>query len=328
LIKTADLPRFVETLSEYGTVCAPVERRPGEYVFSEIEKPGDVAWNYTNTLMPPKKYFFPPREKLLVFHGDGRVEENLDSTKRVLLGVRSCDLHALQRLDIVAGGEYPDPYYKARRENTLVVCLVCVEPCGDHSFCVSMGTNVPPPIYDLKMTPGDGGFVVEPGTEKGREVFESLTTILEDAAPPPEPSFAQERKIDREKVAHLLRNGFNSEVWEKYAERCLSCGACNINCPTCYCYELEDHIANTMDGGSRERAWDGCHFVDFSAVAGGGNFRARRRQRLQQWVNHKLWYFMERNGQHLCVGCGRCVRDCPAGIAIDEIVRDLGGGSV
>jgi ferredoxin len=38
---------------------------------------------------------------------------------------------------------------------------------------------------------------------------------------------------------------------------------------------------------------------------------------------HKLKYFPDRFGPFSCVGCGRCVKDCPVNIDIREVMGDL-----
>ena len=65
------------------------------------------------------------------------------STRRplALIGVRSCELHAIAIQDrVLLGGRYADRDYAARREDAFVVAVNCFEP-GGTCFCVSMGTG-------------------------------------------------------------------------------------------------------------------------------------------------------------------------------------------
>jgi sulfhydrogenase subunit beta (sulfur reductase) len=39
---------------------------------------------------------------------------------------------------------------------------------------------------------------------------------------------------------------------------------------------------------------------------------------------HKFRYFVENYGEAGCVGCGRCIRGCPAGIDIREVLERVG----
>ncbi len=42
----------------------------------------------------------------------------------------------------------------------------------------------------------------------------------------------------------------------------------------------------------------------------------RTRSRYRQWLTHKLAHWWDQFGRSGCVGCGRCIAWCPAGIDI------------
>jgi len=44
---------------------------------------------------------------------------------------------------------------------------------------------------------------------------------------------------------------------------------------------------------------------------------------MRQRVMHKLNYFPKEFGAFACVGCGRCVRECPVNLDIREIIRSV-----
>ena len=68
---------------------------------------------------------------------------------------------------------------------------------------------------------------------------------------------------------------------------------------------------------TRNRVWDSCFNPDFS-VMGGRSVRSTVAARYRQWLTHKLATWSEQFGTSGCVGCGRCVTWCPAGIDIRE----------
>ena len=70
-----------------------------------------------------------------------------------------------------------------------------------------------------------------------------------------------------------------------------------------------------LQSGTRRRQWDACLLSGFAVVAGGHNFRKRREERYRHRFYRKAKYLPERFGFTGCVGCGRCVRACTAGIA-------------
>jgi len=75
--------------------------------------------------------------------------------------------------------------------------------------------------------------------------------------------------------------------------------------------------------GRRIRYWDSCMFPLYSLHTTGHNPRGQKMQRTRNRFMHKLKYFPERYGLFSCVGCGRCVKDCPVNIDIREVMSDL-----
>lgn len=61
-------------------------------------------------------------------------------------------------------------------------------------------------------------------------------------------------------------------------------------------------------------------FKDYTLMAGNHNPREQKRARVRQRFMHKLCFFEERYGSPLCVGCGRCLIDCPATMDITAII--------
>src|SRR5574341_2374892 len=111
------LSRFVASLRREYRVVGPKPVH-GQYLFDEVESPGDLHHDYTQTVVPPKKYLLPQREEVARFNLDGSViAPVLDAPPTVILGIHTCDLHALQLLDKVFGAGYADQHYRKRREN-------------------------------------------------------------------------------------------------------------------------------------------------------------------------------------------------------------------
>jgi Fe-S oxidoreductase len=73
----------------------------------------------------------------------------------------------------------------------------------------------------------------------------------------------------------------------------------------------------SLDGtiARRERVWDSCFNPDYSYVFG-GNSRPNIRARYRQWLTHKFASWVKQFGVSGCVGCGRCITWCPAGIDV------------
>ena len=108
--------------------------------------------------------------------------------------------------------------------------------------------------------------------------------------------------------------------WTLLAQRCLSCGNCTAVCPTCFCTDVEDVTDLTGDVAARTRVWDSCFDADYSWIHG-GTVRASTKARYRQWMTHKLASWVDQFGETGCVGCGRCITWCPAGIDLTEEAR-------
>ena len=133
---------------------------------------------------------------------------------------------------------------------------------------------------------------------------------------------SQVRHIDNSGIRDLLYGNFEHPRWDDAARRCLSCTNCTIVCPTCFCTTVEDTSDVAGERAERWRRWDSCFTQSFSYIHG-GSVRSSSRSRYRQWLTHKLAYWIDQFGTSGCVGCGRCITWCPAGIDITEEVRAI-----
>ena len=123
-------------------------------------------------------------------------------------------------------------------------------------------------------------------------------------------------------LPQLLADSRESPHWDDVASRCLTCGNCTMVCPTCFCTTTEDVTDLTGDHAERWRVWDSCYSLDFSYLHG-GSVRTSGQSRYRQWITHKLGTWHDQFGSSGCVGCGRCIAWCPAGIDITQEVSAL-----
>ena len=100
------------------------------------------------------------------------------------------------------------------------------------------------------------------------------------------------------------------------------CGACASVCPTCHCFDIVDE-RDGVDGGVRRRNWDSCQTGKFTLHTSGHNPRNTQGERYRQRVMHKFSIYPLRFGDVLCTGCGRCVRICPGGMNLPEVLNQL-----
>jgi ferredoxin len=249
--------------------------------------------------------------------------------KYAFIGVRSCDLHAIEIQDrVFMGDRHVDHDYEARRRDAFIVAVNCAK-AGGTCFCVSMGTGPRAESgFDLALTElldaGGHRFLVEVGSERGAELLAELPhspAQLEDERAATEvierTAGSMGRSLDTAGIKELLYENAEHPRWDEVSERCLTCGNCTMACPTCFCSTVED--VTDLAGGEAERTrlWDSCFTLDHSYIHG-GSVHASGRSRYRQWMTHKLASWIDQFGSSGCVGCGRCITWCPVAIDITE----------
>jgi sulfhydrogenase subunit beta (sulfur reductase) len=286
-----------------------------------------------------KRFLHPPELKLWRARrsAEGEIEfsEEADSPPSyAFIGVRSCELHAIAIQDrVLMEGEYPDPFYRARREGAFIVAVNCTV-AGGTCFCVSMETGPRAEAgFDLALTEviedGRHYFVCEAGTARGGELMAQLPASPIEAAEAEaaeagigRAAAEQGRSMETAGIKELLYENYEHPRWDEVSERCLTCGNCTMVCPTCFCTTVEDTGDLALETAERTRVWDSCFTIDFSYVHG-GSVRRSARSRYRQWMTHKLATWIDQFGTSGCVGCGRCITWCPVAIDITEEVAAI-----
>jgi len=278
-----------------------------------------------------KTFYFPQPETLMTFHLEenhpdkGLMREPLKSKKmQVVLGVRPCDAASvlLNRLPFIE-----DPFYMENCQRTALVGFTCTTRLST-CFCTEMGGS---PHHcaglDLALSPLQDGFLLEILSEKGETLVagcklvpaaESDLAVLADRRQVAVP--ADSSQLEALKACALSRL-YDAPMWQELGEACINCGACTFVCPTCFCFDMQDEVVQGQ--GRRIRYWDSCMFPLYSQHTSGHNPRGKKLQRTRNRFLHKLKYFPDRFGPFSCVGCGRCIGDCPVNIDIREVLMQL-----
>ncbi|MDA3811573.1 MAG: 4Fe-4S dicluster domain-containing protein [Spirochaetaceae bacterium] len=327
-IKDQDFSTFITNVIESENLIGPIAKK-NKFVFDKLEKPEDLRLDYDVTLLPPKKFFFPPAQKLIEFDGE-KYHDCIDPKKMILLGVHFYDIKSLDMTDFLFSEGKADNNYMANRSVATVIGSN-IQNISDRAFWGCIGREVKPKGHDgfLTKLENGNGYVFDVISHKA----ESLLTygIFRQAS---EDETSNAKRINEEamlkctarlpfpsdKLAEKVRAEYNNEeLWDELAEGCFSCGTCNTVCPTCYCFDVHDQWNLDQKSGSRIRYWDACLTSEFAKVSLGAgsseNFRNTRGERFRHRIMRKAVYLNDKLGGPACVGCGRCSTSCTADIA-------------
>jgi sulfhydrogenase subunit beta (sulfur reductase) len=338
-IHRQEAPKWVEKLSAAGDVIAPVAGQGGDVIFSTIQAPDQVLWDFENPLHPPKQFLLPQTDPLVAIRHSDRgyeAEPIYDHGRRTLLNVRSCDVKGIAFLNLMHAMEPADASYLLRANNFTVISLACKAPCP---LCFCVCTDSGPFLtegYDIQLTDLGEKYLVEVGSEKGEAAVAEAAPLFCAAT---DGEIAQRKTLERaardlfgtetchfaSAMRRISTGRVKDELWDKMSDWCLECGGCNLICPTCYCYSVRDL---ERDGAwLRCRTWDSCQYAAFTLEASGHNPRAQRKERMKRRFFHKVsgQYFM-RDGVVGCVGCGRCVKVCMGTTDMPAVVEAIRKG--
>ncbi len=327
LIRKDDFSSLVNALinDEPRTVVG-VKSKGSKFVFDTLKTAGELRLDYDVTILPPKKYFLPPTETLSKYNlsDSSFVQAVNEVTSLIIIGVHPYDLIALQQMDDVFRDSNPDYNYIRKREESILIG-VNIRAISPYGFAGSMGTATTSQGFDLMLTDIGDKYAVEIGSEKGRVLIEEhakvsdagngAMAVVKRIQSDVISKFEKQISFSPEELPELLEENYENELWKLNAQNCLSCGSCNLVCPTCYCFDIEDITELELKSGERIRMWDGCMLEDFAKVATGENFREDKADRYRHRFMRKGKYLYDKFGFIACVGCGRCTSSCLPDIA-------------
>ena len=322
-------------------VYAAVRRERGpEYCNLRARPEAEPALREPRPSASPKAFLQPATERVAVYSATGVDAERSCPAcgRRALVGLRACDLVAIEYLDkVFRGGDVADPFYEARRTSELLISVDCVA-VHENCFCTAVGGR---PFaesgFDLNITPLEEGYLVEVGSERGQEVIDRAGDAVREATDEDlrrrdarrEASLEQLRQqtgdwrvSDRIQEALLAKD--EAKAWGEEAAKCVECAACTFICPTCHCFYLYDQVGGGEEF-ERVRTWDSCILGDYHRMAGPAGAkpspRPGLRTRFANRMLHKYAFSPMQYGLLGCTGCGRCIEACYGQIDIRDVLR-------
>jgi len=325
------LIEFIARFNDYD-VYAPC-KDGDRYLLQKITAPENIDLGYSNTSNPAKSVIFPQAECMMdysILENGFKVEDRSDKpSNSIIFGMRNCDARAFIYLDkVMLEGKYNDPYYARRRNETVLVGLACNTPPYYNCFCTSLGGSPhSTDNLDIQMVDLDDTYLIEPLTEKGKDILTKAEDLLSD----PKPGDSEKRvnlaessakaivgHLDVDGIPEKLDGMFENNYWTQVSNPCIGCGICTFLCPTCFCFDIND--IGGKKSGQRVRVWDTCQFPEYTMHASSHNPRDNKMKRQRQRFYHKYCYSMENQHMIGCVGCGRCINQCPTQIDIVDVI--------
>ncbi len=318
---------FVEKLAEDGSVFYPVcEDKTAHLIrFNTIQK-FSPDFKKIRAAENIKHFLFPSRDVVATFPDN----KNKKTEQQYLFGVKNCDIRGVDVYDRVFTKWEPlDPFYKEKRDNTILISADCPEP-EDCCFCTLVGLNpYAEGISDINFTQVSSGFLFETFTKRGEVLIDKFQDIFKEVNKDDEKERDKIRneaikklnKINEkpfiEDLSALVAKADNKAIRDSRDE-CVECFACLHVCPTCYCFLLSDY--QKINNVARVRTWDACYYAAYARVGGGANPRGKMDERFWNRFQCKFNYFYQYEKIFACSGCGRCYRGCSAQIDIRKIL--------
>jgi len=300
-----------------------LEKKKIKNFLEELSKKFEV-FDVRKNILPPKEYFFPPREEIFNFKKNDKVVSIPKPPKNfVIFGLNLEDLEAITQLDEIMKKPEQDFFYCQRRKTAILIGL------AESSIKIPTGGDII--LEKINSREYRALILTVRGEKIAKSKFFKRNKNPKIKNYPPKPSPMEKLKellLNPEFLSDAISWSFenDSKVWEELGKICLGCGICTYVCPLCYCFFADDRVNIDGKSCSRLRQWDACTLPDFAKVSGGHDFHPTLKERYYNWFYHKFVRGYKEYGKSLCVACGRCKKYCPARIDIEtwilKIIKD------
>jgi formate hydrogenlyase subunit 6/NADH:ubiquinone oxidoreductase subunit I len=316
-----------EVINGYSEVIVPTGTKNAngkESYLSKVSNNQQFTLSNYRSVDPLKFLFYFPREKVFPVNGEKK--------KRIIAGVKSCDLKALNLLDkALSGKDFIDPEYVKWRENTLIISSDCLNIASTCHCTLLNGNPYSDSGFDINLSEISDDYYITSGSSKGDEFIALLKNNIKFREA--DEQILKKIEAARNSVIEQLKNQNASfvrsddytklrftifDLWKEESKECIGCGACTNICPTCYCLILNDESKDK--DFIKVRSYDSCQLHGYAKVAGGGSPRPKMYERFRNRYLCKFDYMKHNFDEYSCTGCGRCTDACAAKIDFRKVV--------
>lgn len=313
------LAPFFVSLRDTWEVRLPVRLPDGTRALGALDEgPPDLMGGPLSA--KPTAAFFPQTDQLFTASGGEFRQPPSPDKPLLVVGLTASDLDCLTFIDRFFSDGFPDDHYFRRRNNALII--VVSGWCGSGGTFLKMAEG----DCDLEMVKDEEGWLLLAGSEAGKAITASLSDHDDQARLERLRRTSARLANDNERLlqqaAELLRDDLVPDsFWAEIGDRCILCTGCNLVCPTCTCFGLQDW--RSAERTERSRMWDSCQLDGFMREASGHNPLGSEGLRTRRRIHHKLAADVTRWGEISCFLCGRCDATCPTGIGIVAVAREM-----
>lgn len=315
----SDLDQLLMRIAEEFRLLTPQRLEDGSRLLRPWEE-GKLDLSGEPVQRKPTGHFLPQHDPLLNIGPAGRVIVSAAPVKPLcLFGLNRADLQCLNFVDRFCAAPPQDDAYFNHRNNALLIGLTGF--CGQDNQLLPLAGD----MCDIELVASENCWLARSFTQRGEQFLKPFVTARHHALDIIEKQ--SEQKIIEiwqvlEQAARIVqKNLVPDDFWREIGDRCILCSGCNLVCPTCTCFCVQDRTSNK--GTDRSRVWDSCQFDGFMREASGHNPLGTEALRTRRRIHHKLAADVERWGEISCFLCGRCDRVCPTGIGIQAVATEI-----
>ena len=303
LVNNHQVRYLLELIAQDYLLYLP-QKKESKMVFDLLEDSSDIRL-FSQTTLPFKKILFP----------NHRAKKHEFKKPLALVGLHNCDVAALE----IFYQQFSESNLLPKRSDLLVIGSEC-KP-GDDCFCDVFGADKLGKV-DFYLQKEKAQISIFNLSDKANKYFSKLG-LKETAKKIGYRAIEIKTDISyKELLENVESKKLHQEFWQGIANNCFGCGACTTVCPLCFCFRQD--YQNGINGNQSEcLKWDSCFAKEFSEVQNHCDTRPNNVDRLYNWYHHKFVRAKKELGKALCVGCGRCIKACPAHLNIKNILHSL-----